>query len=88
MGSALSSVLTKFASDAEQEKQASDALNSLVTLAQNRQTTFYEHITSPTFDPKTIPINKVLYRFQYFRCGVAKDAGVVDDIKGGYYLPP
>ncbi|KLO12266.1 hypothetical protein SCHPADRAFT_829768 [Schizopora paradoxa] len=81
MGAALSSIMKNLASDSENEKTAQDALNSLVAIAQNRQEMFYDHITSPNFDPKTIPINKVIYKYQFFRCGVAKEAGVVDDIK-------
>jgi hypothetical protein len=82
MGATLSAVTSSFASNAEQEKQAEDALNSLLAIAEARQKSFYEHITSPTFDPKTIPINKVIYKYQYFRCGVEKDATkIVDEIK-------
>jgi hypothetical protein len=82
MGSTLSAITSSLASDAEQEKQAGDALNSLLAIADTRQKAFYEHITSPTFDPKTIPINKVIYKYQYFRCGVEKDAAkIVGDIK-------
>ncbi|KLO12265.1 hypothetical protein SCHPADRAFT_929347 [Schizopora paradoxa] len=80
MGSTLSSIVGT-QSQSENQKEAQDALNSLVLIARNRQDMFYDHITSPNFDPKTIPINKILHKQQYFRCGVARGASVVDDIK-------
>ncbi|EGO00527.1 hypothetical protein SERLA73DRAFT_133450 [Serpula lacrymans var. lacrymans S7.3] len=89
MGQALAVVkaVQSFDDKSEGEKEANDALNCLVTLAQNRLDRFYRRITSPQYDPKTIPISKVLYRYQFFRCGVDKNtASVKEAITCMFYL--
>ncbi|KDQ51043.1 hypothetical protein JAAARDRAFT_541243, partial [Jaapia argillacea MUCL 33604] len=76
MGSTISA-LKKSLENPEQEKEANDALNVLTQVAKTRIDTFYQRVISPQFDPGLVPISKVIYKYQYFQCGVSNNASDV-----------
>ncbi|KAI8623251.1 hypothetical protein F5Y19DRAFT_459071 [Xylariaceae sp. FL1651] len=60
MGQQVSALIDAFDNDAEKEKLANDALNSLVELAKLQIAAFELAISNPNFDAKKIPIDQII----------------------------
>ncbi|TFY66384.1 hypothetical protein EVG20_g4706 [Dentipellis fragilis] len=81
MGQSISEIVSGLEGKDQQEKEANDALNALMQVATDRQTLFYEHISSPAFDPGLVPMHKVIYKYQNIQCSVGQNPdGITKEI--------
>eukprot|EP01084_Bolivina_argentea_P143003 251193_1 len=94
MGNPISTVKAEAAKiNAEDEKEANDALNSLMQVAKKNLQLFYAEVKSDK-DKSEIPIDKIIKHFSLIQCGVTKDAqklkdtitGILSDISNGKFL--
>lgn len=73
MGQTVSAILKSVDDQDEKKKQAEDALNALVTVANDKQIIHYQSVVSNAMDAKLLPIHHVVTKMQRINCGVSKD---------------
>nr|POF19956.1 hypothetical protein CFP56_52205 [Quercus suber] len=83
MGQAISSILESFDNQEEKKKEANDALNALMTMAEDKAKLHYQEVISSALDAKKVPVRKVIVRLSNIHCGVSKNAdGLKDTLSG------
>ncbi|ORY17164.1 hypothetical protein BCR34DRAFT_449133, partial [Clohesyomyces aquaticus] len=67
----------------EKKKEAQDALNALVVMAEDKAHIHYQSVINDALDAKLVPVHKVITKMQQINCGVSKDAtGLKQNIEG------
>jgi hypothetical protein len=73
MGNSVSSVIKSVDSQEEKEKEANDALNVLMCMAEDKEKLHYASIVNNALDAKVVPVHKVITKVKSINCGVSKD---------------
>ena len=74
MGQAISSLINGLDNQEEKKKEAEDALNSLMTMAEDKATIHYANVINDALDAKLLPVHKVITKMQQINCGVSKSS--------------
>jgi hypothetical protein len=74
MGNAISSIFNSVDNQDEKKKEANDALNALMVMAEDKARLHYESVVNNALDAKLVPVHKVITKIKSINCGVSKDA--------------
>jgi hypothetical protein len=73
MGNAISSIFKSVDNQDEKKKEANDALNALMVMAEDKARLHYESVINNALDAKLVPVHKVITRIKSINCGVSKN---------------
>jgi hypothetical protein len=74
MGNAISSIFNSVDNQEEKKKEANDALNALMVMAEDKARLHYESVVNNALDAKLVPVHKVITKIKSINCGVSKNA--------------